>query len=244
MKAAIVTGVSRGLGEAIAAALIARGFHVLGVGRGSAARLSGTSYEFVACDLGAPTQACETLASAFAALAARQPECVCLVNNAATAEPVGLFGTLRPAAIDRSLAVNLAAPTMLADLFCRVFASETMERRIINVSSGAASSTLPGAALYCVAKAGIEMLTRCLAAEQHGDRFRAVTVRPGVIDTEMQVFMRGQPRDRLPGVAMFEGFHSSGQLVPPDTAADVLVRKLIEGPVENGKTYTYQELAG
>jgi len=69
-------------------------------------------------------------------------------------------------------------------------------------------------------------------------------VRPGVIDTDMQVFMRGQPRDRLPGVARFEGFHSSGQLVPPDTAADVLVRKLIEGPVENGKTYTYQELAG
>jgi len=244
MNAAIVTGVSRGLGEAIAAALLVRDFHVIGVGRGSAARLAGAGYEFVACDLAAPGEACTTLATTFASLAARRPEHVCLVNNAATAEPVGLFGMLTAPAIEQSLTVNLAAPTMLADLFCKVFASDTMERRIINVSSGAASSTLPGAALYCVAKAGIEMLTRCLAAEQHGDRFRAVTVRPGVIDTEMQVFMRGQPRDRLPGVAMFEGFHSSGQLVPPDTAADVLVRKLIEGPVENGKTYTYQELAG
>jgi benzil reductase ((S)-benzoin forming) len=244
MNAAIVTGVSRGLGEAIAATLLARGYHVIGVGRGSAARLSGAGYEFVACDLARPTEACATLATSFASLAARRPERVCLVNNAASAEPVGLIGSLGAPAIGESLVVNLAAPTMLADLFCKVFASDAMHRRIINVSSGAASSTLPGAALYCVAKAGIEMLTRCLAAEPHGDNFRAITVRPGVIDTGMQVFMRGQSRERLPGVAMFEGFHSSGQLVPPDTTADVIARTLIEAPVENGKTYTYQELAG
>jgi len=242
MNAAIVTGVSRGLGESVAAALLARGYHVMGVGRGSAARLAGPGYDFVACDLAAPATACDILATTLAALAARQPQRVCLVNNAATAEPVGLLGTLHAPAIEQSLAINLAAPAMLADLFCRIFASDPMDRRIINVSSGAASSTLPGAALYCVAKAGMEMLTRCLAAESRGEGFRAVTVRPGVIDTGMQVFMRGQSREQLPGAAMFEGFHTSGQLVAPDTTADVLVRKLIEAPVENGRTYTYQEL--
>ena len=41
MKAAIVTGVSRGLGESLAAALLARGFAVAGVGRTSAERLTG-----------------------------------------------------------------------------------------------------------------------------------------------------------------------------------------------------------
>jgi benzil reductase ((S)-benzoin forming) len=244
MKAAIVTGVSRGLGEAIAAALLARGYRVLGIGRGRATRLAGANYEFVDCDLAAPEQAREKLAGPFAALAARRPECVCLVNNAATAGPVGIVGALSPAEIVQSVAVNLTAPIVLADLFCNVFSDVAMDRRVINVSSGAAVSTIPGAALYCVAKAGLEMLTRCLAAEERGVHFRAVTVRPGVIDTGMQVFMRGQPRDRLPVVEMFEGFHKGGQLVPPARTADVLVRKLIEGPVENGKTYTYQELAG
>jgi benzil reductase ((S)-benzoin forming) len=244
MNAAIITGVSRGLGEAMAAALLARGFRVLGIGRASATRLAGPDYTFVDFDLSAPARAREMLAAPFAALAAQRPERVCLVNNAATAGPVGVVGALSPGEIVQSVAVNLTAPTVLADLFCSVFADDAVERRIINVSSGAAGSTMPGAALYCVAKAGLEMLTRCLAAERRGDNFRAVTVRPGIIDTGMQVFMRGQSRDRLPGVAMFEGFHKGGQLLPPDTTADVLVRRLIEGPVENGKTYTYQELAG
>ena len=244
MNAAIVTGVSRGLGEAMAAALLARGHRVLGIGRESAARLAGPNYEFVEFDLAEPSHAREKLTAPLAALAAQRPQRVCLVNNAATAGPVGLVGTLSAVEIVQSLAVNLAAPTVLANLFCRVFADDAIERRIINVSSGAAASTMPGAALYCVAKAGLEMLTRALAAEPRGERFRAVTVRPGIIDTGMQVFMRGQPQDRLPVVAMFEGFHKGGQLVHPDTTADVLVRKLVEGPVENGRTYSYQELAG
>jgi hypothetical protein len=68
-------------------------------------------------------------------------------------------------------------------------------------------------------------------------------VRPGVIDTGMQELMRSQPKEVLPGVALFEGFHRGGQLVPPDTTARVIVEKVVVGPVENGRTYTYQELA-
>ena len=44
MRAAIVTGVSRGLGEALAAALLGRGFAVLGVGRTASAKLKGKLY--------------------------------------------------------------------------------------------------------------------------------------------------------------------------------------------------------
>ena len=87
------------------------------------------------------------------------------------------------------------------------------------------------------------MLTRTLAAERRGDRFRAITVRPGIIDTDMQLEMRSQPAEVLPGVALFAGFHQSGQLVPPDTTARVIIAKTVVAPVEHGRTYTYQELA-
>jgi NAD(P)-dependent dehydrogenase (short-subunit alcohol dehydrogenase family) len=163
---------------------------------------------------------------------------VCLINNAALGTPVGVIGTLDANEICRSLAVNLAAPIALANLFCQVFADDENERRIINVSSGAAGNTMPGVSNYCVAKAGMEMLTRSLAAEQPDGRFRAITVRTG-----MQEFMRSQPREVLPGVALFEGFYKGGQLVPPDTTARVIVEKVVIEPVENGRTYTYQELA-
>jgi len=231
------------LGEALAAALLGRGYEVVGIGRTSAARLVGASYRFVEFDLAETARTGDLLESPFRELAAKRPEYVCLINNAAVGTPVGVLGTLDAADIAQSFAVNLAAPVALANLFCRVFADDAVERRIINVSSGAASNAMPGVSNYCVAKAGLEMLTRSLAAERHGERFRAITVRPGIIDTGMQQFMRSRPKEVLPGVALFEGFHKGGQLVPPDTTAGVIVAKLVAVPVEHGRTYTYQELA-
>lgn len=115
-------------------------------------------------------------------------------------------------------------------------------RRVINVSSGAAVSTLAGEALYCVAKAGLEMLTRALAAEHQAPTFRSITVRPGVIDTDMQTFARTQPAAVFPSVELFKEFHATGQLVAPEVVASKIVARLVVGDVENGHTYRYQEL--
>ena len=149
---------------------------------------------------------------------------------------------LDAARIAQSLAVNLTAPVVLADLFLHTFADDRIARRIVNVSSGAAQSPLPGEALYCVAKAGLEMLTRMLAAEAPGGRLRAITLRPGVIDTPMQAFARSQPKDLLPSVDLFVGFHGSGQLVAPAAVARKVVDRLVLADVEHGRTYSYAEL--
>ena len=117
------------------------------------------------------------------------------------------------------------------------------ERRIINVSSGSASRAIPGGGLYSVAKAGLEMLTATLAADHRDAGFRAINVRPGIIDTDMQVAARSQDPAMFPAVAMFQGFHKGGQLVPAQTTARVIVDRLVLGPVESGRTYTYQELS-
>jgi benzil reductase ((S)-benzoin forming) len=238
----IVTGVSQGLGEALAAELLARGGRVLGIGRRSSSSLSGERYAFVPCDLSDVRVAAPILASALASVAAVQPDRVCLVNNAATIEPAGVLGVLDVDAIDRSLALNLAAPAVLADLFCRTFDDDAVERRIINVSSGAASHPIPGEALYCIAKAGLEMLTRMLSAEHASPRFRAITLRPGVIDTPMQAYARSQPPSQLPSVGMFRGFHSQGQLVAPHVVARKVVARLVTGEVDDARTYRYDEL--
>jgi benzil reductase ((S)-benzoin forming) len=244
MRAAIVTGVSRGLGEALASKLLERGYYVLGIGRASGARLSGANYLFIEFDLAQSANVASVLKAPLAQLAAKRPEYVCLINNAAVGTPVGILGTLDAGEIAGALAVNLAAPIALANLFCQVFADDAIERRIINVSSGAASNAMPGIANYCVAKAGLEMLTHALAAERDGDRFRAITVRPGIIDTGMQEYMRSRPKEVLPDVALFEGYHKGGELVPPDTTAKAIVDKLVVDAVEHGRTYTYQEIAG
>jgi benzil reductase ((S)-benzoin forming) len=241
MHVAIVTGVSRGLGRALAEALLSRDFAVLGVGRSSGSELRGT-YEFAHFDLAQAGDADEALTDAFAKLASPNPDSVCLINNAATIGAIGTLGRLAAREVASSLAVNLAAVVTLVNLFCRIFTDAALPRRIINVSSGAAQNALPGESVYCIAKAGMEMLTRSLAAEQKDPTFRAITVRPGVIDTDMQTFARSQSSDVLPSVELFKDFHRDGRLVPPDVIAAKIVGKLVIGEVEHGRTYTYAEL--
>jgi benzil reductase ((S)-benzoin forming) len=242
MKAAIVTGVSRGLGESLAAALLARGFAVTGIGRASSERLGGAAYRFVRCDLGQLAAIETTLAPAFDEIAAARPRSVCLINNAAVVGPVGALGTLDVASIAKALAVNLVAPLALANLFCRAFAGSSAQSLVINISSGAAQSPLGGSGPYSIAKAGLEMLTRQIVADQKAAEFRAISVRPGIIDTGMQAYMRTLPRERYANVDMFREFHASGQLVPPDVVAAKIVDRLVLGEVENGRCYSYKEL--
>jgi NAD(P)-dependent dehydrogenase (short-subunit alcohol dehydrogenase family) len=131
---------------------------------------------------------------------------------------------------------------VLASLFCRVFTSAAIDRRIVNVSSGAAESAIAGEALYCIAKAGLEMLTRTLAAEHASPTFHAVSLRPGVMDTPMQALARVQSKHRLPSVDLFKGFHAKGELVSPEVVARKVADRLVLGPVEQGRTYRYAEL--
>ena len=243
MRIAIVTGVSRGLGEALALRLLAEGFRVLGIGRANSARLAGDAYAFAEADLADTARVAQCAQEHFGALARSLPGFAVLVNNAAAVEPAGRLGAVTDAALARAIAVNLTAPALLANAFCRAFPGPDGERRVVNVSSGLAQRTVPGAAHYSVAKAGLEMLTAALATDHRDPGFRAISIRPGIIDTGMQAFLRAQSAEALPAVPMFQAFHDSGQLVPPDVVARVIVDRLVLAPVEHGRTYSYQELA-
>jgi hypothetical protein len=67
-------------------------------------------------------------------------------------------------------------------------------------------------------------------------------LRPGVIDTPMQAFARSQEKERLPSVDLFKRFHADRKLVPPGVVARKVVDRLVLGPVEHGRRYTYAEL--
>jgi benzil reductase ((S)-benzoin forming) len=213
----------------------------VGVGRASNRGLAGDRYRFVQLDL-SDSAAVDGLLAAFEELKTREPASVCLLNNAATLDSTGVLGRLTADEITSALATNLVAAVALVNLFCRVFTDKELPRRVINVSSGAAETALPGEAVYCVAKAGLEMLTRAVAAEQQEPTFRAITVRPGVMDTDMQTFARSRPSDVLPVVELFKGFQRDGRLVAPEVVATKIVTRLVAGDVDHGRIYTYQEL--
>jgi benzil reductase ((S)-benzoin forming) len=242
MQAAIVTGVSRGLGEALAVTLLARGFEVVGVGRASNPALDSARYRFVECDLAHPARIAAAVLPALRALAASRPAAVTLVNNAAVAWPIGRVGRLDVAEAAAALATNIAAPLALCNAFLDVFADTALHRRIVNISSGAAQTAIAGSAVYCVSKAAIEMLTRSIAADHADPHFRCITLRPGIFETGMQAFMRSHDPAAFPSVALFQGFKENGLLKPPAEVAAQIVERLIVADVEHGRTYTHLDL--
>ena len=242
MHAAIVTGVSRGLGEALATELLERGAFVVGVGRTASARHRGERFRHVACDLAHPAVVAAAVLPALRDLALEKPSTVTLINNAAVATPVGLIGRLDAAQIEAAIATNVAAPLVIADLFCRAFPGASPRRRIINISSGAAQAAIPGSGPYCMSKAALEMLTRALIADHAERALECITLRPGIFETGMQQFMRSRDPAEFPSVALFRGFKEQGILKDPAEVAQRIVAKLVFGPVENGRTYVHTDL--
>ena len=242
MHAGIVTGVSRGLGEALAVAMLARGFVVLGIGRTPSPKLKGKRYYHAGCDLAQPALLAAVVTPAMRFITAENPTSVTLINNAAVATPTGLAGRLDAAEIELAFATNVAAPLVMADLFFRSFTVDSIERRIINISSGAAQNALAGSAAYSMSKAALEMLTHSLVVEHTAPRFRCISLRPGIFETGMQAYMRSLDPAEFPSAGLFRGFKENGLLKDPAQVAAKIVDKLVLAPVENGRTYSHTDL--
>jgi NAD(P)-dependent dehydrogenase (short-subunit alcohol dehydrogenase family) len=249
MNVAIVTGDSRGIGAALSESLLNRKFKVIGVGRTlnsnlkAIAERTGASYEFVQADLSDPAGLEDKVRTAFEALSRGQAARVILVHNAATAGPSGQLKNLKPSEVLEGLAVNLIAPVILSKVFLEALERFAAKKRIIHVSSGAAVRALPGSSLYCIAKAGLEMLIKTIQAESEylASPVECVGFRPGTVDTDMQAKMRACSEDQIPIVQLFRDFHAQGKLRAPKVVADAMIRGVIEADVEPGRIYSIDE---
>jgi NAD(P)-dependent dehydrogenase (short-subunit alcohol dehydrogenase family) len=108
-----------------------------------------------------------------------------------TAERSASFLVNKPSEYwEKVMAVNLTG-VMLTDVaIARKMIEKGTKGSIINIASGAAKIPIPGAADYCVSKAGVWMLTKTFALEvaEHGIRVNAIG--PGFIETPMTASMR------------------------------------------------------
>ena len=86
---------------------------------------------------------------------------------------------------ERVLSVNLTGVMLTNRAVARRLIAQDEGGAIVNISSGAAKIPMRGSAEYSVSKAGVWMLTRCLALELAPHKIRVNTVAPGVIDTPM-----------------------------------------------------------
>jgi NAD(P)-dependent dehydrogenase (short-subunit alcohol dehydrogenase family) len=215
----IVTGSSRGLGSALARQLCGEGQTVIGIARRSDPSLQAEQW---AMDLADPLPAAQRLQAWLRAHPGWSS--ATLINNAALLSTPGPLAAADLAELSAALRVGLEAPALLS----RVFLAETVgvpTRRILNISSGLGRRAMAGSASYCAVKAGLDHLSRALALE--APDVSVVSLAPGVIDTDMQVQLRGADPARFPEQTRFQGLKEGGLLQTADDTATTIVRFLM-----------------
>jgi len=218
---AIVTGASRGLGAALSGVLLSDGARVIGMARGPMALSAHANFTACTIDMANVVEAVGALEVSLVKSNSQSLTVVTLINNAGVVEPMALADNLPPAAVASAVSINLAAPIALTSTFLRLTAQWRCQRRVLNISSGAASTAYQGWSVYGATKAGLDHFSRCVALEQqHADNpARIVSLAPGVIDTEMQAQVRATTETNFPNRQRFIALKSEGQLQTPEAAA-------------------------
>jgi NAD(P)-dependent dehydrogenase (short-subunit alcohol dehydrogenase family) len=239
----IVTGASRGLGFALARALLQPGNVVLGISRtentglATLAQAAGARLEQWPLDLDHGEQAAAMLTQWLAHRGTTQGKpaggfaSATLINNAALLPRISPLQDADPADIAKALRVGLEAPMQLCAAFLkgtagwRSASGQPLLRRVLNISSGLGRNAMASQSVYCALKAGMDHFTRCLALEEaalpHGARVCAMA--PGVVDTDMQVQLRGASAASFADRGRFVDLHAKGLL----SSADDCARKLL-----------------
>jgi NAD(P)-dependent dehydrogenase (short-subunit alcohol dehydrogenase family) len=180
----VITGVTRGLGRALAEWYIANGHTVAGCGRSGQAifDLRFTHPEPHSFDAVDVTQPVKVTLWAERVLGSMGPPDF-LINNAALINTPAPLWKVPAKEFDSILAVNVAG---VANVI-RSFVPAMVERGsgvIVNLSSGWGRSVSPEVAPYCTTKWAIEGMTKALA-EDLPKGMAAVPLNPGIIDTDM-----------------------------------------------------------
>jgi NAD(P)-dependent dehydrogenase (short-subunit alcohol dehydrogenase family) len=104
----------------------------------------------------------------------------------------------------------------------------------VNISSGAAEKASAGWSAYCVAKAGVDQLTRVLALELEGTGVTAAAFHPGYMDTAMQERIRRASPQAFPRVEEYREAHRDGRLKDPHDPARVVAYLCLSATARNG----------
>lgn len=182
-RVALVTGASKGIGRAIAAALAGSGAKVMLSSRKqdaldeAAAGMQGEVATFAA-NAGEPDQAEACVAATMDRFGAVD----ILVNNAATNPYMGPAIDIDLPRYDKTLQVNLRGPLVWTQLAWRASMAER-GGSVINIASVGGLAVEPSIGIYNTTKAAILYLTRTLAAEL-GPKVRVNAIAPGLVKTD------------------------------------------------------------
>lgn len=229
-RVALVTGASRGIGEATALALAKAGAHVVAVARTSkglarldaAIRASGGAVTLIPLDM----KSCDGIVGLAKEIDQQFGRLDVMVANA------GILGTgaatdrIDPAVWDDTIAVNLTANLHLIRALHPLLTKSDAGRAVF-ITSGISWRGLPNLAAYAASKAALNALVQAYATENEATALRVNLFSPGATRTDLYA-------------TAFPDANSTG-LATPEDVAEKLVEACLPSLAETGKVYEFRQ---
>ena len=198
-KIALVTGASRGIGQAIACALGRSGITVIGTATTQEGAEKITQIfkaaEISGCGMVLDVSVQSSIDTVFEAVKKQYSAPLILVNNAAITQD-NLLLRMKEEEWERVIETNLNSIFRMSKIALRDMLKARWGR-IISISSVVGSTGNPGQANYAAAKAGLIGFTKALAQEVGSRNVTVNAVSPGFIDTDMTRQLAEEQRDAL-----------------------------------------------
>ncbi|MDQ0253989.1 benzil reductase ((S)-benzoin forming) [Evansella vedderi] len=248
MNYVIITGASKGLGEAVVKELLQPNFHLICVSRRAGEfpneqELNGAKLDFIPYDLSNIDKIDELTETIFSKVDKEGATSIHFINNAGVLTPMKPLDRCEPGEIVMNLNVNLVAPMLLTSLFIKNTKDLPLDKRVINISSGAGKHPIYGWSCYGASKAGINLMSQTGALEQEEvqNPVKIVSFAPGIIDTQMQQQIRSSKKEDFAQVDRFIDYKNEGQLLQPETVARVVGELLTMEAFPNGQVVSVNE---
>ncbi|WP_212935337.1 (S)-benzoin forming benzil reductase [Bacillus hominis] len=235
MRYVIVTGTSQGLGEAIATQLLEKNTTVISISRRENKELTKLAEQnnskciFHSVDLQDVHNLETRFSEVFSSIKEDKASSIHLINNAGTVAPMMPIEKAESEQFITNVHINLIAPMILTSTFMKHTKDWKVEKRIINISSGAGKNPYFGWGAYCTTKAGVNMFTQCVATEEAEKEYpvKIVAFAPGVVDTNMQAQIRETNKEDFTNLDRFIALKEEGKLLSPEYVAKA-IRNLLE----------------
>ena len=235
MKLVIITGGSKGIGKSLVKRFCEEGYSVVSISR---TKLDFSHRFFLSqflIDITSFEKAEKVFQKIDDLVSKIDLKRIILINNAGRIGEIKKVEHLSFGDISKTIDLNLSAPIILSSLFLSILKSRAKSSRIINISSGASVSPYHGWTAYCCSKAGVEMMTKTISIEQSADAFfKSLSIKPGVVDTQMQDKIRQSSRQDFKEVDKFIKLKKQKKLYSADFSAEKIFKIIDEDSYESG----------
>lgn len=228
MKTAVISGVTRGIGLAIADTLLAQGYRVLGCGSSQQSvevlAASRPAIKAWACDMADP----EAIAAFGKLVMVEAGQVDVLVNNAGRFIP-GQIQNEKPGAFEEMINTNVASAYHLS----RALLPGMIARRtgtIVNICSTASITPYTNGGSYCISKYAMLGMSKVLREELKPHNIRVVSVLPGATYTDSWAAST-LPEDRFMSAQDVAAAVAMACQLPPGTVIEELLMRPMLGDI-------------